>query len=155
MDADAANQSRLMRRAGGSTYPAPAPGRSSDRQLERAGFAAEQQPFPLQSGGEAADAATASDDAVARDKHRDGIGSAGGADRPQSFGTADGAGYLGVGPGSAQGNLPQGLPDELLEFRPGREIQRRERLRGFAGQCETKRSGGFRVPPTQLSGNGS
>src|SRR3954469_25017306 len=76
--------------------------------------------------------ATLSDHPMTRDHQRQWIGSAGASDRSGGFGRSDPAGNFGVGGSGARRNLPERLPDPLLERAAAEIEQEVERApRGF------------------------
>ena len=93
-------------------------------------FAGEEQAFPMEAAGKAADAMRGQD-AVARNENGYRVCATGGADSAEGSRPADGLGDLPVSQGAW--DATQGLPDKLLKFGAGRKIERRKIATGLTG----------------------
>ena len=94
-------------------------------------FAGEEQAFPMETPGKAADAMRGQD-TVARNENGYRIRAAGGADGAEGFWPADSLSDLGVGPSATTRNTAQGMPYKLLKPGAGAQIKRRKIATGLA-----------------------
>lgn len=97
-------------------------------------FAGEETVFPVQAAAKAAEPAVGGENAVAGDEDGDGVGPAGAADGADGPGPANGGCDLAVAFGQAGGDFQQFAPDGLLEGGGAGPVERRQFLRGVAGQ---------------------
>ena len=111
------------------------------RQLGALDF--QQFPLPMHPAGKAGETAAGANDAMARDEHGNGIGSASAADGAGGLGAADSAGEFTIAGRASDGDAQQRTPSVLLEISTSGEIQRWQDFWCFADKYGFERASGL------------